>query len=216
MRKKNRWLIAAALAAGVMVSAAGCGRKEEPKPANTSQSAVEESRTEDESSEISGALSEESEGKKQGVETVSVMTGTVLDAAMNSIVIQNEEYPDGIIFSKEDSPASFTDGLTLGISVTLFYTGRIQGDDTTETEVVLVRGSRDGDDGLTAFLVSGTVSAVSGEELTVTADDKTEVTVKRGSELMELEGEPEKGASVTVLYSGSGSDTEQKHAELIR
>ena len=52
-----------------------------------------------------------------------------------------------------------------------------------------MRDGRDGDDGLAAFLVSGTVSAVSGEELTVEADDKTEVTVKRGSELMELEGE---------------------------
>lgn len=214
MKKRDRWLMTAALTVGVLTFAAGCGRQEETKPASASQSAVEEA--EDDTSETSGTLSQEEEGKTQGTETVSVMTGTVLDAAMNSIVIQNQEYPDGIIFSKEDSAASFTDGLTLGHDATLFYTGRIQGDDTTETEVVLVRDGRDGDDGLAAFLVSGTVSAVSGEELTVEADDKTEVTVKRGSELMELEGEPQEGDLVTVLYSCPESGTEQKQAELIR
>ena len=153
MKKRDRWLMTAALTVGVLTFAAGCGRQEETKPASASQSAVEEA--EDDTSETSGTLSQEEEGKTQGTETVSVMTGTVLDAAMNSIVIQNQEYPDGIIFSKEDSAASFTDGLTLGLDATLFYTGRIQGDDTTETEVVLVRDGRDGDDGLAAFLVSG-------------------------------------------------------------
>ena len=186
MKKRDRWLMTAALTVGVLTFAAGCGRQEETEPASASQSAVEEA--EDDTSETSGTLSQEEEGKTQGTETVSVMTGTVLDAAMNSIVIQNQEYPDGIIFSKEDSAASFTDGLTLGLDATLFYTGRIQ----------------------------GAVSAVSGEELTVEADDKTEVTVKRGSELMELEGEPQEGDLVTVLYSCPESGTEQKQAELIR
>ena len=144
------------------------------------------------------------------------MTGTVLDAAMNSIVIQNEEYPQGLIFSKENSASSFSEGLTLDMNVTLFYTGETDGEDTTKTEVILVRESRDSDSTLTAGSVSGTVSEATPEAVVIETEDGEKISVARGHELSETEKEPAAGDQLTVYYSCPGGDESVKEAELIR
>ena len=93
--------------ASVAALASGCGQKEaqEISAPESTVSQTEESASQAEETE---SLEEENQSG-----AVSVMTGTVLDAAMNSIVIQNEEYPQGLIFSKENSASSFSEGLTL-------------------------------------------------------------------------------------------------------
>lgn len=210
MRKTGKITAALLLAASVAALASGCGQKE---PQETSGAESTASQTEESSSQAEET--ENSEEERQN-KTVSVMTGTVLDAAMNSIVIQNEEYPEGLIFSKEASAAGFSEGLTLDMNVTLFYTGETDGDDTAKTEVILVRESRDSDSTLTAGSVSGKAALVSAEEIIIETEDGERVSVTRDHEISETEKEPEAGDLLTVYYSCPGGDESVKEAELIR
>lgn len=231
--RKIKWLAAAAAAAAVTALAAGCSKQEEEQTAaeSTAQETVQEPQAEESeeaADEADSSKAEAETGILKGGEPVSVMTGTVLDAAMNSIVIQNEEHPDGIIFSKEDSAASFSDGLKIDMDVTLFYTGTVDGEDTKEADVVLVRESRDSDDTLTAGAVSGTVSGLDEGSVTIEAEngaegaEKESVSVKRGREILmssdagtEGNGGLKEGGRATVLYSCPGGDEETKEAELV-
>ena len=165
MKKTGKMAAAVLLAASVAALASGCGQKE-AQETSAPESTV--SQTEESASQAEETESPEEENQSGAV---SVMTGTVLDAAMNSIVIQNEEYPQGLIFSKENSASSFSEGLTLDMNVTLFYTGETDGEDTTKTEVILVRESRDSDSTLTAGSVSGTVSEVTSEAVVIETED---------------------------------------------
>ena len=202
MKKTGKMAAAVLLTASVAALASGCGQKE-AQETSAPESTV--SQTEESASQAEETESPEEENQSGAV---SVMTGTVLDAAMNSIVIQNEEYPQGLIFSKENSASSFSEGLTLDMNVTLFYTG--------ETEVILVRESRDSDSTLTAGSVSGTVSEVTSEAVVIETEDGEKISVARGHELSETEKEPEAGDQLTVYYSCPGGDESVKEAELIR
>ena len=208
MKKTGKMAAAVLLAASVAALASGCGQKE-AQETSAPESTV--SQTEESASQAEETESPEEENQSGAV---SVMTGTVLDAAMNSIVIQNEEYPQGLIFSKENSASSFSEGLTLDMNVTLFYTGETE--DTTKTEVILVRESRDSDSTLTAGSVSGTVSEVTSEAVVIETEDGEKISVARGHELSETEKEPEAGDQLTVYYSCPGGDESVKEAELIR
>ena len=210
MRKTGNITAAVLLAALVTVLVSGCGKKE---ALETSASESTVSQTEESFSQEAETDNSEDESQDQAV---SVMTGTVLDAAMNSIVIQNEEYPQGLIFSQENSAAGFSEGLTLDMNVTLFYTGETDGEDTTKTEVILVRESRDSDSTLTAGSVSGTVSEATPEAVVIETEDGEKISVARGHELSETEKEPEAGDQLTVYYSCPGGDESVKEAELIR
>ena len=217
MKKTGKMAAAVLLTASVAALASGCGQKEaqETSAPESTVSQTEESASQ---AEESASQAEETESPEEENQSgaVSVMTGTVLDAAMNSIVIQNEEYPQGLIFSKENSASSFSEGLTLDMNVTLFYTGETDGEDTTKTEVILVRESRDSDSTLTAGSVSGTVSEVTSEAVVIETEDGEKISVARGHELSETEKEPEAGDQLTVYYSCPGGDESVKEAELIR
>lgn len=217
MKKTGKMAAAVLLAASVAALASGCGQKEaqETSAPESTVSQTEESASQ---AEESASQAEETESPEEENQSgaVSVMTGTVLDAAMNSIVIQNEEYPQGLIFSKENSASSFSEGLTLDMNVTLFYTGETDGEDTTKTEVILVRESRDSDSTLTAGSVSGTVSEVTSEAVVIETEDGEKISVARGHELSETEKEPAAGDQLTVYYSCPGGDESVKEAELIR
>lgn len=210
MRKTGNVTAAVLMAACVAVLVSGCGKKEALE-----SSAPESTVSQMEESSLQESETDSSEDEKQG-QSVSVMTGTVLDAAMNSIVIQNEEYPQGLIFSQENSATGFSEGLTLDMNVTLFYTGETDGDDTAKTEVILVRESRDSDSTLTAGSVSGKADKVSAEELTIATEEGEKVSVTRGREISETGKELEEGDQLTVYYSCPGGDESVKEAELIR
>ena len=92
----------------------------------------------------------------------------------------------------------------------------MDGEDTTKTEVILVRESRDSDSTLTAGSVSGTVSEVTSEAVVIETEDGEKVSVTRGHELSETEKEPAAGDQLTVYYSCPGGDESVKEAELIR
>lgn len=210
MRKTGNITAAVLLAALVTVLVSGCGKKE---ALETSAPESTVSQTEESFSQEAETDNSEDESQDQAV---SVMTGTVLDAAMNSIVIQNEEYPQGLIFSQENSAAGFSEGLTLDMNVTLFYTGETDGDDTAKAEVILVRESRDSDSTLTAGSVSGKADTVSAEEIIIETEGGEKVSVTRGHEISETEKELKEGDELTVYYSCPGGDESVKEAELIR
>ena len=214
MKKKSRGIVTAALAAGVMILAAGCTKKDTETSAAVESTVAVEEETKAEGTEAAekDTQGSEKEGKEQ---KVSVMTGTVLDAAMNSIVIQNEEYPDGIIFSREDSDAVFSEGLTIDMNVTLFYAGKADGTDTTKASVILVRESRDSDSALTAGMAAGTITELSDTEITVEREDKTLVTAKLGQEIDASGVKAKKGDKISLLYSCSDGKEKEKTAEMI-
>ena len=210
MKKTGKMAAAVLLTASVAALASGCGQKE-AQETSAPESTV--SQTEESASQAEETESPEEENQSGAV---SVMTGTVLDAAMNSIVIQNEEYPQGLIFSQENSAAGFSEGLTLDMNVTLFYTGETDGDDTAKAEVILVRESRDSDSTLTAGSVSGKADTVSAEEIIIETEGGEKVSVTRGHEISETEKELKEGDELTVYYSCPGGDESVKEAELIR
>lgn len=60
----------------------------------------------------------------QSEDDIGIFCGTVKDAGMNTMVVANKEYPDGVVFAKEDAAVSLVDGLLLEHEVTVFYRGR--------------------------------------------------------------------------------------------
>lgn len=78
---------------------------------------------------------EESEAAEQ--EETKTITGEILDAAMNTVIIRTEDGVD-LIFSKEDAESDLKDGLVIGNSVVIEYTGEIVGNNASDTKVLKI------------------------------------------------------------------------------
>lgn len=78
---------------------------------------------------------EESEAAEQ--EETKTITGEILDAAMNTVIIRTEDGVD-LIFSKEDAESDLKDGLVIGNSVVIEYTGEIVGNNASGTKVLKI------------------------------------------------------------------------------
>lgn len=122
--KKNIIIGMAVLLLGTMTS---CGRKKEPVPTNEIQVAAEQ--TTEESAANTEPAAE--------VATVSIITGEVIDAAMNTVIIRTEGGVD-LIFSKEDAEIDLKDGLVIGNLITIEYTGNIEGNDASSAKAVKI------------------------------------------------------------------------------
>ena len=63
------------------------------------------------------------------------ISGTIVDASMNTLVIQTAEEQE-LAFGTEDADKSKCSGLEIGSKVTVFYTGTIDGTDTSGVTVL--------------------------------------------------------------------------------
>lgn len=133
----KKWMII--MAAAMMITA--CGQKDkETAPAQTEVTAEGGENSQESSGQKAPVESEAEETEEEKSQTgkeekeENKITGTVIDAAMNSIIIKTEDGRE-LAFSKEDAKSDLKNGLTLGIKVTLTYTGEIRDDDTSGAKV---------------------------------------------------------------------------------
>lgn len=104
-----------------------------PKPAATS---TEETVTTEAVATAETTTEEEPAAETEPEETKTI-TGEILDAAMNTIIIRTEDGV-GLIFSKEDAESDLKDGLKIGNSVVIEYTGEIVGNNASDTRVLKI------------------------------------------------------------------------------
>lgn len=104
-----------------------------PKPAATS---TEETVTTEAVATAETTTEEEPAAETEPEETKTI-TGEILDAAMNTIIIRTEDGVD-LIFSKEDAESDLKDGLKIGNSVVIEYTGEIVGNNASDTKVLKI------------------------------------------------------------------------------
>lgn len=104
-----------------------------PKPAATS---TEETVTTEAAATAETTTEEEPAAETEPEETKTI-TGEILDAAMNTIIIRTEDGVD-LIFSKEDAESDLKDGLKIGNSVVIEYTGEIVGNNASDTRVLKI------------------------------------------------------------------------------
>lgn len=104
-----------------------------PKPAATS---TEETVTTEAVATAETTTEKEPAAETEPEETKTI-TGEILDAAMNTIIIRTEDGVD-LIFSKEDAESDLKDGLKIGNSVVIEYTGEIVGNNASDTRVLKI------------------------------------------------------------------------------
>lgn len=71
------------------------------------------------------------------IEEVKTVTGEIIDAAMNTIIIRTEDGTD-LILGKEDAETDLKDGLLIGNSVVVEYTGEIVGNNASAAKVLKI------------------------------------------------------------------------------
>ena len=205
----RKYAAASALAAAVVLTAAGaagCVKKE--KPAETVQTTGAQTKAPDESSDGAGEstadsgtleAAERTMPQIRSEEAVGMFTGTVKDAAMNTLVAANSKYPDGITFSKEDAAVSLADGLKLGEEVTVFYRGALNEKEAMTAE--LVRDKRDGDESGEAGVISGEVLGIGMSAVTIRTKEGKEISFEQDPKPVNLTDGPEEGTEVSIFYS---------------
>lgn len=208
LKKSRKYAAAAALALAVVLTAAGaagCAKKE--KPAETA--AVTEAQTQGSTKET-GETAESTDSstleapertmpKLQSEEAVGMFTGTVKDAAMNTLVVANSDYPDGITFSKEDAAVSLADGLKLDEEVTVFYRGELKEKEAMMAE--LVRDKRDGDEDGEAGVISGEVLGIGMSAVTIRTKEGKEISFEQDPKPVNVTDGPQEGMEVSIFYS---------------
>ena len=201
----KKYAAAAALSAAVVLAAAGCskqGKPTEPSQTTESASAVETDEPA-ESAQASESAQEAAPGrtmpKLESEEEIGMMTGVVKDAAMNTVVVSNSQYPDGITFSKEDAAVSLADGLKLDGEITVIFRGTLKEGASLTAE--LVRDKRDGDEDRRAGVVSGEVLGIGMSAVTIRTKDGKELSFEQDPKPVNVTDGPMEGEKIQIFYS---------------
>ncbi|RGZ00101.1 hypothetical protein [Clostridium sp. AM58-1XD] len=135
----KKWMIA--VIAVLMITA--CGQKNKETAVTETETTVETTKaaaeTETKEPEMTSVSTEESESESADADEKNEkkITGTVIDAAMNSIIIKTDDGEE-LAFSKEDAKVELKDGLLIGIEVTLTYTGEIKDGNAADVKVIKI------------------------------------------------------------------------------
>lgn len=125
---KNRIMLMMLFAALVFTLTA-CQKNPSAAPAETETTLAQEEET-------TGAPEDQEEAE-------STITGTLIDAAMSTLILETDSGED-YIFAKENPDISgLSDGLTLGNRITLTYTGTLNGTDTSDVNVIAISDAED-------------------------------------------------------------------------
>lgn len=125
---KNRIMLMMLFAALVLTLTA-CQKTPSAAPAETETTLAQEEET-------TGAPEDQEEAE-------STITGTLIDAAMSTLILETDSGED-YIFAKENPDISgLSDGLTLGNRITLTYTGTLNGTDTSDVNVIAISDAED-------------------------------------------------------------------------
>lgn len=121
------------LAAAMMLAMAACSSSEDKKDNDTTAAAEQMAESEPVEEEV--IPDEDSSEQEQSSEQKTV-SGTITDATMNTVTIETE---DGVTLSfsiPEEANQTQTDGMTLGDTLEITYTGTIDGEDTSNAVVL--------------------------------------------------------------------------------
>lgn len=208
LKRSRKYAAAVALALAVVLTAAGaagCAKKEKPAEtaavteAQTQGSTKETGETAESTASSTLEAPERTMPKLQSEEAVGMFTGTVKDAAMNTLVVANSDYPDGITFSKEDAAVSLADGLKLDEEVTVFYRGELKEKEAMMAE--LVRDKRDGDEDGEAGVISGEVLGIGMSAVTIRTKEGKEISFEQDPKPVNVTDGPQEGMEVSIFYS---------------
>ena len=119
-------LLVILLSAALLATAVACGGTEEPAESPAS-----------ESSPASEAESEpaESESEAEGEAEAQTVTGTIVDATMNTVTISTEEGTELSFALTDETDTSKAEGMQVGSTLVVTYTGSIDGTDTSAAVV---------------------------------------------------------------------------------
>ena len=152
----------------------------------------------------SGAENESTEDPRimpelQSEDDIGIFCGTVKDAGMNTMVVANKEYPDGVVFAKEGcgrKPGGRTASGTRGHGL---LPGKIDLSSSSGVKAELIRDPRDGDKDCRAGVVSGEVLGVGMSVITIKTGAGTEVSLNRNPSRLTLTSGPLEGDKVTIF-----------------
>ena len=117
------------LFAALVFTLTACQKNPSAAPAETETTLAQEEET-------TGAPEDQEEAE-------STITGTLIDAAMSTLILETDSGED-YIFAKENPDISgLSDGLTLGNRITLTYTGTLNGTDTSDVNVIAISDAED-------------------------------------------------------------------------
>ena len=155
-----------------------------------------------ESAETSGSIvGADGAGIRIRIEDPGVVCGEVTDAGMSTVTVRSEVDGEEYTFSKEDAEIHLEDGLVVGGSVEIVYSGVLDGTDTTNVEVLLVQDNQ-------RKTITGTVVNEAMSTIQIETEDGRQLTFsKELAESDRAEGS-EEGAKVTLEYTGEIFDGE--------
>ena len=164
------------------------------------------------------------------------VTGVVTDAAMNTLTVKMADGAE-LSFSTMDATVDMKDGLLLGDTVAITYTGDIKDGDTSGASVTLVRDGADNSKNPLRLAaasesaapdapvegepaqeqsITGTVQAIGMSAVTIKTDDGTELSfLMDGVEITVSEG-PLEGDRLTLVYTGTINGTDTSGATALR
>lgn len=204
-RKTGKYAAALILTISIAALAAGCAKKTDPAGTSQPQGETGTSQAVDMTEESTEDPRTMPELKSE--DEINILCGTVKDAGMNTLVVANEEYPDGVVFAKEDAAVSLTGGLAIDHEVTVFYRGEIKLEDSKSVHAELVRDPREGDKDCLAGVVSGEVLGVGMSVITIRTEEGTEVSFDQDPKPVNLAAGPVEGDDVTIFYSHKQGET---------
>lgn len=187
-----------------------CGKKTASAP--TTEATTAEQTTQETSTEITDTKPKE-------------ISGTVIDAAMHSLVLKSDEDGAELLFGTEGADIHLEDGLTVDAEVIVVYTGEIKGTDTSKATVVEIKDKADNqslddnDQELPEFnILQGTVveGSETSESITIRTDTGTKLTFK-GADVggIVTTSEIAPGKEVALAYQGEYNGKDLKGIKLL-
>ena len=187
-----------------------CGKKTASAP--TTEAATAEQTTQETSTEVIDTKPKE-------------ISGTVIDAAMHSLVLKSDVDGAELLFSTEGADIHLEDGLTVDADVIVVYTGEINGTDTSKATVLEVKDRADNqslddnDQELPEInILQGTV--VEGSETSESLTIRTETGVKltfKGADVggIVTTSEIAPGKEVALAFQGEYNGKDLKGVKLL-
>lgn len=188
----------------LVVSMSACGGKKEAVPTEPVTTAATEPETTVPETTIAPETTSAMTGESKTI------IGEILDAAMNTIIIRTEDGKD-LIFGKEDAETDLENGLVIGNSVIIEYTGEIDGTNASEAKVLKISDHAAESMTITGEVLDGSMTTImikteDGKELMFDTVD-AETDYKDGLLI---------GNSVAIEYTGEINGTDVSGATVLK
>ncbi len=126
-------IFAVLLAAAMMLSVAACSSsKDKDNSAEQTEPATKNEATE----EVTPDKGSTEQPTEQPTEEEQVISGTITDAAMHTVTIETEDGATLTFSIPDEADRTQVDGMLIGDTLEITYTGTIDGEDTSNVTVV--------------------------------------------------------------------------------